>query len=94
MNISSIIAWILSNTGLITQVISTIETIATDLQSLHGNNSLDAYVKAILAAIESFFQRLGANTTPSPAEATTIMNSLSVTGPTPSIASNPSGSAP
>jgi len=94
MNISSIIAWILSNTGLITQVISTVETIATDLQTLHGNNSLDAYVKAVLAAIESFFQGLGANTTASPAEATTISNSLPVTASTPPIAANPSGSAP
>ena len=72
MNIGQIISWILSNTGVITSVIQAIETIASELQNVHGNTSLDAYAKAFLAAIEGFFSSIGANTTPTEAEKTTI----------------------
>jgi hypothetical protein len=72
MNIGSIIAWLTGNMGFVTQVITAIETVAGDLQKLHGNNSLDAYAKAVLAAIESFFSGLGATTLPTPAEKQTI----------------------
>lgn len=83
MNIGNIISWILSNTGVITTIIQAIETIATDLQSVHGNNSFDAYAKAILAAIESFFQGLGANTTTSHGEQQTIAATTATMAATP-----------
>ena len=77
MNIGQIITWILSNTGVITSVFQAIETVAQDLQNLHGNNSLDAYAKAILAAIEGFFQSIGANTATTAAETATVAPAVS-----------------
>jgi hypothetical protein len=100
MNIGTIIAWILANTSTITTIIQGVETIATDLQQFNSNSSLDAYAKGVLAAIESFFQSLGANTSTTPAEQATIASSLSPTGAaTPAAdpttdAANASGSAP
>ena len=74
MNVGTVIAWIVSNMGFVTQVISAIEKVAGDLQNFHGNNSLDAYAKAVIAAIDSFFSGLGANTTTTAAEDATIGN--------------------
>jgi uncharacterized membrane protein len=82
MNFGTIVAWLAQNIGFVSQVITAIETIAQDLQNLHGNNSIDAYAKAILAAIESFFAGLGASTAPTTPEKSTISNTTAAI-PTP-----------
>jgi hypothetical protein len=70
--VGQVLAFIMKNMGFITSIVTAIETLAADLQNLHGVPALDAWGHAILAAIESVFSSLGASTTPPAAAAATI----------------------
>ncbi len=63
MNIGQILGWVTQNWSVVTTIITIIQTLASDLQNLHGVSSISAWAQAALHAIESLFTSLGATTT-------------------------------